>query len=258
MMADARDQDPTGDILIKEVDEDLRREQFLNLWKRYGIYMIAAAVAVVVIVAGWQGWQAYQRDVREKAAQRYAAALELVQAGKPKDAEDALAKIASDGTGFAVLAGMRRAAMLSDNGDLKGAVAAYDQVAASSAPELLRGLATLKEGMLILGAPADAGIDAGPIQGRIGALALVGSPWYYQSSELLALFAQKKGDQAHAIELFKRLSDDAQAPQGIRARASGMLAALGVPPTPPAAPAATPAPAPVPAAAPAPANEGAK
>jgi len=96
MMADARDQDPTGDILIQEVDEDLRREQYLKLWKRYGVYAIAGVVAVVVIVAGWQGWQGWQRDQRDKAAQHYAAALALVEAGKTKDAEDALAKIAAD------------------------------------------------------------------------------------------------------------------------------------------------------------------
>jgi len=248
MMADARDQDPTGDILIQEVDEDLRREQYLKLWKRYGVYAIAGVVAVVVIVAGWQGWQGWQRDQRDKAAQHYAAALALVEAGKTKDAEDALAKIAAEGNGFAVLAGMRRAALLSDGGDIKGAVAAYDQIAASGAPELLRGLATVKEGLLALGAPADAGVDAAAVESKIGALALVGSPWYYEANELLALFARKKGDNPHAIELFKRLADDAQAPQGIRARATEMLASLGVAPTPPAPAPAAVAPAPAAAA----------
>jgi hypothetical protein len=227
MMADARDEDRTGDLLVQEVDEDLRREQYLNLWRRYGVYVVAAMVAIVVVVAGYQGWKGWQADQRDKAAARYAAAIALVDAGKTKDGEDALAKIAGDGGGFAVLAGMRRAELLAQDGDTKGAVAAYEQLAASGAPELLRGLATLKAAMLILNAPSGAGIDGTAIEGRVDGLGLAGNPWYYQATELEALFARKKGDTAHAVELFKRLADDAQAPQGIRARAAEFLAALG-------------------------------
>jgi hypothetical protein len=77
-------------------------------------------------------------------------------------------------------------------------------------------------------------------------LAVSGNPWYYQGTELMALFAHKKGDDKHAIDLFKQLADDAQAPQGIRARAAEMLAALGQDPAaakaaPPADVAKTPA-----------------
>jgi len=226
-MADARDEDRTGDLLVQEVDEDLRREEYLKLWRRYGAYIVAGVVAVVVVVAGYQAWQGWQKDQREKAASRYAAAIALADAGKTKDAEDALAKISADGGGFAVLAGMRRAELLVTAGDTKGAVAAYQQLASSSVPETLRGLATLKAGMLVLNAPSDAGIDSASVEGSVDALGSAGNPWYYQATELEALFARKKGDNAHAIELFKRLADDAQAPQGIRTRATEFLASLG-------------------------------
>ena len=35
--------------LFKEIDEDLRQERFAKLWKKYGPYIISAAVALVLV-----------------------------------------------------------------------------------------------------------------------------------------------------------------------------------------------------------------
>src|SRR5262249_61494715 len=121
-------------------------------------------------------------------------------------------------------------------------IAAYEQIANSSAPEMLRELAVVKEAMLIL-AGTD---DSAAIQSRLAPLAESGKPWYLEAIELQALFAHKKGDDARAVELFKKLTDDPKAPQGIRAIGAEMLAALGPVGTPAVAPSA-----PVSAAAPA-------
>jgi hypothetical protein len=239
IMANASDEDRTGDLLIQEVDEDLRREQYVKLWRRYGGWVIVGAVALVVGVAGWQGWQAWQAHQREEAAKHYAAAIALLDSGKTKDAEDALAKISGGDRGFAALAGMRRAELLVKNGDTKGAMAAYETLADGDLPKELRDLATVKEGLLALNAPG----DTGPAEARVGAVAVSGNPWYYQATELIALFAHRKGDDKHAVEIFKQLADDPQAPAGVRGRAAEMLAALG--PTPPVA--AEPGKAPAPA-----------
>jgi len=184
----------------------------------------------VVAVAGWQAWKGWQADQRDKAATRYAAALTLADQGKTKDADAALAQIAGGGDGFAVLAGMRRAALLEGAKDYKGAVQAYEQIATSSAPPLLRDLATLKEGLVALSAPADAGIDSAALEGRIGQLATAGGPWYYQASEEAALFARKKGDTARSLDMLKALVKDNQAPQGVRERAGEVLTAAGIDP----------------------------
>ena len=253
-MASASDEDRAGDLLIQEVDEDLRRDQYLKLWKRYGKYAVAGAVLIIVGVAGWQGWQSWQRQQRFEQAERFAAALALADAGKTKEADQALAKMASDGKGFAALAGMRRAELLAAGGDKKGAIEAYQRMADSSLPELLRGLATVKEALLALDEPNEVpGLAA-----RLDALAGPGGAWRYQAIELQALFAHRKGDDKRATALFKQLADDAQAPAGVRSRSAEMLAVLAPSPAasaPPGAAAPTqapPAPAPaVPAPAPA-------
>ena len=40
------------DSLAREIDEELRREQMLKLWERYGIYVIAAVVLVIAGIGG--------------------------------------------------------------------------------------------------------------------------------------------------------------------------------------------------------------
>src|SRR5215472_18685846 len=62
---------------IREVDEDLRRENLEKLWRRYGSYAVAAAVVIILGVAGYVGWQRYAAGQRAERAQQFQAALAL-------------------------------------------------------------------------------------------------------------------------------------------------------------------------------------
>ena len=48
--------------IFREVDEDLKREQFKRLWDRFGIYAIIAAVLVVALTGGWRGYLAWEQS----------------------------------------------------------------------------------------------------------------------------------------------------------------------------------------------------
>ena len=61
------------DSLAREIDEELRREQLLKLWERYGIHLIAAAV---LIIAGIGGYKYYEHR-RAMAAEAAGASLVL-------------------------------------------------------------------------------------------------------------------------------------------------------------------------------------
>ena len=218
----ASDQDSASDLLIQEVDEDLRRDQYRLLWKRYGNLMIAAVVAVIFIVAGYQGWQEWQGRQQQKAAAQFQAAQDLLTQGKGAEGLEALAKLSSSGpAGFSVVADMRRAEVLIGQGDVAAAAAIYEKVANSSGPALYRDLALLKSAFLTLDSA-----DPAQLESKIAPLSALSNPWHFSATEILALLAQKKGDAQHAAELYKQLADDLQAPSGIRARAAEMLAVL--------------------------------
>ena len=217
------DQDPAGDLLIKEVDEDLRREQYAKLWRAYGKYAVAGVVAIVLGVAGHQAWQSWRDKQFQKEAAEFAAAEAQIDAGKARDAETSLAQIAGhDGGGFAVAAGFRHAQLQSEAGDISGAVATYDALSHSGAPSLFRDLAVLKSAMLTLDSA-----DPDSLAKKLQPLADAGNPWRFSATEMLALVANRQGDHAKAVSYYQKLADDAGAPQDIRARATEMLAALG-------------------------------
>ncbi|MDR3440862.1 tetratricopeptide repeat protein [Telmatospirillum sp.] len=218
----ASDKDSAGDLLIQEVDEELRREQYQKLWKRHGNVIVAAVVAVVAVVAGYQGWQEWQSRARQKEAAAFTAAEDLLTQGKTQEAADALGRLAADGrTGFVIASAMRRAELQISQGDTAAAAATYDQIAGSSASAFYRDLAVLKLALLTLDSA-----DPAKLEGRIAPISQIANPWHSSAIEILALLSQKKGDVQHAVELYKQLADDLLAPAGIRARAVEMLAVL--------------------------------
>ena len=63
--------------IIREVDEELRRERYMKLWERFGIYVVGAAILLVAAVAAWRGWEWYQARESLKSSAQYEEALRL-------------------------------------------------------------------------------------------------------------------------------------------------------------------------------------
>jgi hypothetical protein len=137
--------------IFQEVDEEVRREQLKKLWDQYGNYLIAVCVLVVVGVAAWRGYQWWEAKQAAQSGAAFEQAVTLAAAGKHQEAEAAFAKLATDGTaGYRVLARLREAAELSTT-DSKGAVAAYDEIAADkSAGQIIEDLAAVRAGFLLV------------------------------------------------------------------------------------------------------------
>ncbi len=105
--------DHTQDSLLREIDEELRQEQYAKLWKKYGSYLIAAALALVVAVAGYQGWQTYDVKNRMEQGERFAAAQQLAMSGKSAAAAVAFAELKVEaGGGYELVGCLRTAAAI--------------------------------------------------------------------------------------------------------------------------------------------------
>ena len=219
-----KEENPEGDLFIKEVDEDLRHERQAELWKKYGNYVIGTAVSVVLIVAGYQGYTAYDRNQKEELSEKLTMATSLVKADKLEDAQKALSNLANEGTaGYKVLVKLQQAAILSQKEDRAAASAIYWELADdSSVAKTYRDLAT------ILGAMNGAdSVDAKTIKNRLAPLNDGKNAWRHSAKELLAVMEMQTGDKPKALEMFKQLSEDASTPQGVRTRANQLVAILG-------------------------------
>ena len=210
--------------IFQEVDEDLKRDKYVELWKRYGKYAISAVAAVVLATAGMVAWREYREHQRMEDSRRYEAAIMLARDGKTQDAVEALRASAQEsGAGYAALSGLQEGALLAREGDMAGAAAAYDRVAQNgSVDRILRDFATLLTVFYSLDTGEPAALEA-----RLTALSESDNPWQASALELSGLLAMRAGDTAKARGLFTRLADDPLAPAGVRRRAGEMLSILG-------------------------------
>jgi hypothetical protein len=217
--------DLSQDSLLREIDEDIRRERYARLWKRFGNYIIAAVVALLLGIAGYQFWQYRVDSQRQQASAQLASASTLTGTDRAA-AEQTLAGLAAEGpAGIAVLAGLRHAALLAESGDVQAARAAYQQVQRSASDPLYRDLAVVREAMVAL-AQEDAPIDAEAIIDKLKPLTSDGNPWRFSARELTALLASRSGQIAEARSLLGELSADPLAPAGVRERARQLLGDL--------------------------------
>jgi hypothetical protein len=209
---------------FEEVSEELKAERYAELWKKYGRYLVGLAVVIVLGVAGYQYWQSEQAKAKALASDRYAAALALVKAGKVKEAITSFTALAQDApSGYAALARLQQAQNLLKSGDRAGALAALDQLANNGdADPLFRDVAVVQWGYVGLDQS-----DPGKAIERLKPLTAKESPWRYVALELTALYADRAGRRADAIQILTDLEKDKDAPQGIRGRAKELLAILG-------------------------------
>jgi len=218
--------DKTDNVLFREIEDELRQDRAKKLWKTYGQYILATAVALVIGVAGYQGWRTYDIRTRTAVGERFAAALELVANNHSEQAVTAFASISQDaGSGYAMLSRFREAGLLVSRGNSDGAARIYQALADDRKIEAIyRDLAVILGVWQEMNQP-DSG--RGKLIGSVTALNTSDNPWRHSAREILANLALQRGDNASASDLLNQLANDATAPAGVRARATEMLAIVG-------------------------------
>jgi len=211
------------DSLAREIDEELRREQLLKLWERYGIYVIAAATLVIVGIGGFNYYDHRRALAAEAAGARLSMATRESMQSKKAEVQKALEDIAATApAGYAVLARMRLAAAERDAGKTAEAAAAFEAIAKERGIDpLIADYAQLQAAMLRLD-----GASWTDMQNRLNGLAADGNAWRFSARELLGLAAHKAGKADEARAEFQRLLTDRGTPPSIAERARVMLAML--------------------------------
>lgn len=212
-----------NDTLLREVDEELRREQMEKLWKAYGNYVLAAATAFVVLIGGYKLWEGRKIANAQAAGAQYEAALRLTDAGKVDDAARALDAIGSSGTaGYSALADLSLAGAKIKVGKPQEALPIFERLAKNSAADpLLSGYAALQAAAVRVGEA-----DFTEMQNRLTPLAGDGQPWRYFARELLGASAIKAGKLNEARTALTPLLGEKNIPPGTLERVKVMMGAI--------------------------------
>jgi hypothetical protein len=206
--------------IFREVDEEVRREQFKKLWERYGYLVIALAILIVAAVGGWRAYEWWEAKKAAEAGAAFEAAATLAEQGKHEEAEAAFAKLSAGGTAtYRMLAKFREAAEVVRR-DPKAAVAIYDQLAAdASVGRVLQDLAALRAGMLL--------VDSAPYEEvlrRLEPLTGTDRTFRHSARATLALAAWRANDVAAMRRWSDMILADPETPGNIRGQVEMLLA----------------------------------
>jgi hypothetical protein len=229
-----------NDSLLREVDEELRREQLQKLWKRYNGLILGAAAFIVLGVAGYQFLETRRLTTAEASGARFAAAESLSDEKKKDEAEKAFKSIADDGqAGYAALAKLRLAGADAKAGKTADAVATYDSLAKQGgADPLLKSFAQLQAASLRM---SDG--DYAEIENRLTPLLGDDSPFAKSARELLGIAAYKAKKYDDARKYLEPLLIDPNTSEDQQERVKiimGDMAAAQVAANTPPAPATEP------------------
>ncbi|RUY95854.1 tetratricopeptide repeat protein [Mesorhizobium sp. M7A.F.Ca.CA.003.01.2.1] len=209
----------SDDSFIREVNDEIRREQAQALWDRFGPALIVVAIRVVLGTAAFVGYRYWDETRANRSGDAFSQALKLANDGKNDEALTALDQLEKDGYGaYPLLARMRGATVKANKGDVPAAVKDFDEVAADTAiPQSIRDMARLRAALLLVdhGSFAD-------VSSRIEALTSDTNTLRHTAREALGLSAWKEGKTQDALKLFDQIAADDGAPRNTRERATLM------------------------------------
>ncbi|MDB5692718.1 MAG: tetratricopeptide repeat protein [Alphaproteobacteria bacterium] len=214
-----------NETFYREVDEELRRDQMLGLWKRYGKLAIAGVVLFIAAIGGVIWWM-NQREIKAGSrGETLIAAFDDISASNKAAARAKLDELAKSGVdGYRAASLLTQADMASDANQPDKAVALFKQVADDgSLASPYRDAALVRMTALQF--------DRLPPQqviARLKPLAVPGAPWFGSAGEMVAGAYLKLNRPQDAGKLFAAIAKDKKVPDSIRSRALQMAGSLGV------------------------------
>lgn len=203
---------------IKEVDEELKEERQMQLWRKLAPYFIALASGIILLTVSVVSWQSYSKKQKENLGDDFSAAVELVFEQDIDAALIALDKVVnSSSDGYITLAKMKKASILIENERIDEGLNIYLDLEKTAVDASFRDISTL---FYVLNA-----MDHKPVNNLINKLDkfTTNNPWNATANELKAFLFLKNKDFLKAKEIFKQISDRNDIPSDIKNRSNDML-----------------------------------
>lgn len=213
------------ETFVREVDENLRRDQLRDLFKAYGNWLVAGVVFFLAASGGLIWWHQHQVQKAEGQIEQLSGVYTDIGAGKITQSQQTLDNLSDSGS-KAVRASARfaRAALAIQQGDLKTAIATYKSLADDSGlPQPYRDAAVVRQTALEFDQ-----LQPQEVISRLQPLTKPAEPWFGSAGEMTALALVKQGKRAEAGQLFANIAKDTTVPSAIRDRATQLAASFGV------------------------------
>ncbi len=214
-----------SETFLREVDENLRRDQARDFFKKYGNWLIIAVVLFLGVSGGMIWWHQHQVQVHGAEAEKLAEIYKDIGSGNTAQAPKQLDDLSNSGSkAVRASALFAKAALALQQNDAKQAASIYKTVADDSGmPDPYRHAAVIRQTALEFDS-----LKPEEVIARLAPLAKPGEPWFGTAGEMTALALVKQGKRQEAGQLYAAIAKDNGVPQTIRARAVQVAGSLGV------------------------------
>ena len=200
--------------IFEEVSKEVQQEKLKRLWKENQKAISTVLTCIIVAVAIFAYWQYRQQEIREEASSDYTDSMFLLTMGHPDRALKSLEVIPQkSGHTYADLSKLLGAGIMTDKGDIQGAIDSYESLLQTSSNQEFKNLALLK--LLYLQSQM---LPAAEIIEKLQPLLTKGNPWYYLAKELEGTLFYQQGEIDKAAAVFQELTADKDLPAPQRLR----------------------------------------
>ncbi|MBD22074.1 MAG: hypothetical protein CL572_00200 [Alphaproteobacteria bacterium] len=203
---------------IKEVDEDLKEEKRVKLWKKLLPYVLGFSFGVILITSGFVFWKNYTKNTNQTLGDDYTAAVDLANEKDIDAALLALDRIVNKGSdGYATIAKMKKASLLIEKGNLDAGLAIYLDLEKNAVDQSFRDIATI---LYVLNS-----MDEQEPESLLKKVQPLENSKVWQSSalELKAFIFLKNGQKNLARESFESILNLKSSPSSLSTRARNMI-----------------------------------
>ena len=201
--------------IFREVDEDIRKERYINLFRKYGVYVIAIIFIIVGTLAGIQFYSGYQVNKNEMLFAEYINIIE-------KNSGDTLEKLSDSGnTSNLFLNGMyllKRSDLLVASGQIDQATLLLSEAIENNTLNKIHNDVAIYK-LLMINIETLNIEEIKSYQNKL--ISEVDA--FYLTEELIAIKFLIEGQKEDAIKKFSELSTNNSVPIEIKNRSAGFI-----------------------------------
>ena len=203
---------------IKEVDEDLKEEKRVKLWKKLLPYVLGFSFGVILLTSSFVFWENYTKNTNQSLGDDFTAAVGLASEDDIDAALLALDRIVDKGSdGYATIAKMKKASILIQKGDLEKGLAIYLDLERNAVDQSFRDIATI---LYVLNSMDK--VDPLILLEKVKPLE-ASKIWKSSALELKAFIYLKTEKKEQAKETFQSILDQKNTPSSLSTRARNMI-----------------------------------
>ena len=203
---------------VREVDEDIKEEQRIKLWKKVFPYVVSVSLGIIIFTSGYVFWNNYTESLNQQLGDDFTAAVQLANEEDLDASILALNRIVDEGSdGYVTLAKMKKASLLIQSGELELGLNIYLDLERNAVDQSFRDIASI---LYVLNS-----MDTEDPQVLLEKINKLESSQIWRSSalEMKAFLKLKQNKVEEARKIFEGILNLPSTPSSLATRAKNMV-----------------------------------